>query len=166
MTILPSALMSPNSLSSVPVDLFVCVKVVVPGVRRGDDRGGTMPAEARRTPGPSPVTPSARRPSVRERRSDRQRRGARDVVNLHRFWLAPVSIVNRSPANIPTVDVTFIVVVQLFVPQAATAPVVVTAAGSAIRPAWPTSCCSTSVAPRMPLAHLYGSRSSPACWSS
>ena len=41
--------------------------------------------------------------------------------------------------------------VQLFVLQAATAPVVVTAAGSAIRPAWPTSCCSTSVAPRMPL---------------
>src|SRR3954463_392692 len=67
-------------------------------------------------------------------------------------WFTPRSITIFSSRNIPFVELTVMVVVQLTVgPQPVVPLVSVTTTGSEMRPAWPTSCCSTSVAPRIPL---------------
>ena len=54
-------------------------------------------------------------------------------------------------ANVSVAQLTVQAMVTVWEPMAVTAAPSLTVLGMAIRPACPTSCCSTSVAPRMPL---------------
>src|SRR5438093_3231309 len=64
--------------------------------------------------------------------------------------VSPSSVVNHSPTNMPDVDVTVAVTgtAQGETPAIAAVSVTLPVPGSAMRPAWPTSCWSSSVAPR------------------
>src|SRR5262245_59591364 len=68
---------------------------------------------------------------------------------------SPSSVVNHSPTNMPVVELTVAVTgtpgVQNVPAGVTIGTVSVTGPGNVTRPACPTSCCSSSVAPRTPL---------------